>query len=64
MISKESFLAQASEAYDKWAGQHPDKKNAYDYEKDFEAWFIEFGRQILSESATELPKNRNQKKKS
>ncbi|MEZ4847323.1 MAG: hypothetical protein R3B93_01545 [Bacteroidia bacterium] len=37
MLSKTEFLQQASAAYDEWLAQHPENKNAYDFEKDFEA---------------------------
>ena len=64
MLSKEDFLKEAAAAYDQWLAQHPMKKNAYDYEKDFESWFLNFGRTILEGDRSSLPKNRNQKKKS
>ena len=63
MLSKTEFLEQASAAYDEWLGQHPEKKNAYDFEKDFESWFLEFGRKILEGDKSVLPPNKNQKKK-
>lgn len=63
MLSKEEFLSQASTAYDEWVSQSPEKKNAYDYEKDFESWLLELGRKVLSRDGASLPKNRNQKKK-
>ena len=50
MLSKEEFLAQASSAYDEWLAQNPTQKDAYDYEKDFESWFLAFGRKILEGS--------------
>lgn len=64
MMSKSEFLSKASSAYDEWLAQNPTSKNAYDYEKDFETWFLEFGRQILEGDRSSLPNNRNQKKKS
>jgi len=65
MISKEDFLQEASKAYDEWRAQNPDSKNAYDYEKDFESWFLKFGRKILEDRTQEsVQLNRNQKKKS
>lgn len=64
MLSKEEFLKQASSSYDEWLAQKPLRKNAYDYEKDFESWFLEFGRKILEGDKSQLPKSKNKKKKS
>lgn len=63
MLSKEEFLKQAEAAYDQWLSQNPMSKNAYDYEKDFESWFLALGRSILEGDKSELPKSKNQKKK-
>jgi hypothetical protein len=64
MLNKTEFLEKASAAYDEWLAQNPKSKNAYDFEKDFEAWFLDFGRMVLEGDKSSLSKSKNKKKKS
>jgi hypothetical protein len=61
MLSKEEFLALASAHYEQIAALEQEK-SFYTYEKTFDGIWVEFGRQTLQASLSELPENPRKKK--
>ena len=61
MLTKEEFLQLASDQYAKIAALE-NEKSFYHYEKTFDGIWVEFGRQALQASISELPANPRKKK--
>lgn len=61
MISKEEFLKLAEAEYEKVA-KLAEEDSFYDYEKKFENIWINFGRNVLEQSISDIGEDRRKKK--
>ena len=61
MLTKTEFLALASAQYESIAALE-NEESFYEYEKTFDRIWVEFGRQTLQASISELPENPRKKK--
>ena len=59
-MNKEEFLALAEAQYES-LHQLKEQVSFYDYEKSFDALWIEFGRQVLEKNIGNVPKDRQKK---
>jgi hypothetical protein len=59
-MSKEEYLALASQKYEALA-KLKEHLNFYDYEKSFDALWVEFGREVLEKNISALPGNHRKK---
>ena len=60
-MTKEEFLELAAKKWDKISQNHEENESFYEYEKNFDELWIEFGRQALEGSLGE--KNSDDRKK-
>lgn len=63
-MEKSDFLALAAKKWEEIKSQKNESTTFYDYEKAFDALWVEFGRQALEGSLGEVPSNRRKKNKS
>lgn len=61
MISKEEFLKLAEAEYEKVA-KLAEEDSFYDYEKKFENIWVNFGRNVLEQSISDIGEDRRKKK--
>ena len=60
-MTKEAFLGLASKHWEDLSALQ-EEESFYEYEKRFEEWLLEFGRQTLEKSISEVPSDRRKKK--
>ena len=59
-MTKEEYLALAAQKYEALA-KLSEHLNFYDYEKSFDALWVEFGRQVLEKTISSLPRDHRKK---